>query len=112
MDCFVAPLLAMTLLMGKQPAVYIVANRRNGATYTGVTSDLVARIWQHREGITPGFSSRYGCKRLVWYELHGDMLTAIAREKQLKGGSRQKKIALIEAVNPHWHDLYADIAHS
>jgi putative endonuclease len=98
--------------MGKQPAVYIVANRRNGAIYTGVTSDLVARTWQHREGINRGFSRRYDCKRLVWFELHGDMVTAIAREKQLKGGSRQKKIKLIEAANPHWHDLYPEIAHS
>jgi putative endonuclease len=98
--------------MAKQPAVYIVANRKNGAIYTGVTSDLVARIWQHREGLNPGFSRRHQCKRLVWYELHGDMPTAIAQEKQLKGGSRRKKVALIESNNPHWHDLYPDIAHS
>ena len=98
--------------MAKQPAVYIVANRKNGAIYTGVTSDLVARIWQHREGLKPGSSRRHQCKRLVWYELHGDMPTAIARERQLKGGSRRKKVALIESSNPHWHDLYPDIAHS
>jgi putative endonuclease len=112
MDCFVAALLAMTDIMAKQPAVYIVANRKKGTIYTGVTSDLVARVWQHREGVNRGFTSRYECKRLVWFELHGDMPTAIAREKQIKGGSRQKKINLIEAVNPDWHDLYRDIAHS
>jgi putative endonuclease len=92
-----------------QPAVYLIANRRQGAIYTGVTSDLVRRIWQHREGIIDGFSKRYGCKRLVWYELHGTMEGAIAREKQIKGGSRRKKLALIEASNPDWRDLYFEI---
>lgn len=84
----------------KQPAVYIMASRRNGALYTGVTSDLVQRIYQHREALTPGFTSRYGCKLLVWYELRDDMAGAIAREKQIKGGSRRKKLALIESLNP------------
>jgi predicted GIY-YIG superfamily endonuclease len=67
----------------KQPAVYIMASHRNGTLYTGVTSDLPARVWQHRNGTT-GFTARYGCKTLVWYELHGEMLPAIAREKQIK----------------------------
>jgi putative endonuclease len=92
----------------KEPALYIVANRRDGTLYTGVTSDLVQRIWQHRNAIV-GFTARYGCKRLVWYELHGDMLAAIAREKQIKGGPRAKKLALIEAQNPSWEDLFDGI---
>jgi putative endonuclease len=93
----------------KQPAVYIMTNRRNGTLYTGVTSDLIARVWQHREGVVAGFTRRYGCKRLVWYELHHEMLTAIAREKQIKGGSRPDKLALIEKMNPGWQDLYSSM---
>jgi len=96
--------------MGKEPAVYIMANRRNGALYVGVTSSLVHRVHQHREELTEGFTRRYGCKRLVWYELHADMPAAIAREKQLKGGSRRKKIELIEAMNPEWKDLFREVA--
>ena len=92
----------------KQPAVYIVASRRNGTIYTGVTSDLVQRVWQHKTG-SSGFTARYGCKLLVWYELHSTMEYAIAREKQVKAGSRKKKLALIEAQNPQWRDLFADI---
>ena len=92
-----------------QPAVYIVANKRNGAIYTGVTSDLPKRTWEHREGVVEGFTKRYGCKLLVWYELHSTMEYAIAREKQVKAGSRKKKLALIEAQNPQWRDLYNDI---
>jgi predicted GIY-YIG superfamily endonuclease len=86
-----------------------MTNKRNGTLYTGVTSDLVARIWQHREGVVVGFTRRYGCKRLVWYEIHHEMRAAIAREKQIKGGSRPDKLALIEAMNPAWNDLYNDI---
>jgi putative endonuclease len=96
--------------VAKEPAVYIMANRRNGALYTGVTSSLLRRVNQHRQGLIDGFTRRYGCKRLVWYELHADMAAAIAREKQLKGGSRAKKIPLIEAMNPGWRDLYPEIA--
>jgi putative endonuclease len=92
-----------------QPAVYIVANRRNGTIYVGVTSNLMQRIWQHREGAVDGFTKRYGCKLLVWFELHSTMEHAITREKQLKAGSRRKKLALIEAANPQWRDLYAEI---
>jgi putative endonuclease len=91
-----------------QPAVYILASRRNGTLYTGVTSDLVQRIWQHKHGAI-SFTSRYGCKVLVWYEIHEEMLSAIAREKQIKAGSRSKKLALIEAMNPGWIDLYETI---
>jgi putative endonuclease len=86
-----------------------MANRRNGTLYTGVTSNLPQRAWHHRTGAVPGFTSRYGCKMLVWYELHSTMLDAIEREKQIKGGSRKDKLALIEALNPRWRDLYEDL---
>jgi predicted GIY-YIG superfamily endonuclease len=88
----------------------MMANRRNGAVYTGVTSDLVKRAWQHREGVRKGFTKRYGCKLLVWFELADTMDAAITREKQIKGGSRPKKLALIEAMNPGWRDLFEEIA--
>ena len=93
----------------KKPAVYIMASKRNGTVYTGVTSDLLRRVCQHREGLQPGFTRRYACHLLVWYEQHGTMESAILREKQLKAGSRQRKCALIEARNPTWRDLYPDI---
>jgi putative endonuclease len=88
-----------------------MANKRNGTLYTGVTSDLVKRVWQHRKASVPGFTNRYGCKMLVWYEVGGDMEHAILREKQIKAGSRTKKLALIEAGNPDWKDLWSEIAH-
>jgi predicted GIY-YIG superfamily endonuclease len=94
----------------KQPAVYIMANRPNGTLYTGVTSNLVHRAYQHRHALLSGFTTRYGCKLLVWYEVYDDMVSAITREKQIKGGSREKKLALIEKANPSWRDLYEDIA--
>ncbi len=93
----------------KQPATYILANQRNGTLYTGVTSNLPARVWQHREVTVEGFSKKYGCQLLVYYEVHCTMEAAITREKQLKGGSRTKKLALIESLNPEWRDLYEDI---
>ena len=89
------------------PAIYIMTNRRNGTLYVGVTSDLIKRVYQHKNGLTPGFAHRYDCKTLVYYEILGDMSSAIAREKLIKGGSRKKKILLIESINPEWHDLYA-----
>lgn len=92
-----------------RPTVYIMASKRNGTLYTGVTSDLPKRSWQHREGLVEGFSKRHGCKMLVWYELHATMEFAIAREKQVKGGSRKKKLALIEEANPQWRDLFEEI---
>lgn len=96
--------------MEKQPAVYIMTNQRNGTLYTGVTSDLVKRVWQHREGVMPdGFTSRHGCSMLVYYELADEMIAAIAREKQLKAGSRKKKLALIEGMNPQWKDLWEEV---
>jgi putative endonuclease len=94
----------------REPAVYIMASRRNGTLHVGVTSNLPGRVWQHREGLTPGFTKRYGCKLLVWYERHERMDEAIGREKQIKGGSRARKLALIETLNPSWRDLYEDLA--
>ena len=94
----------------KNPAVYIMANKRNGTIYTGVTSNLSRRVWEHREALVPGFTARYGCKLLVWFEFHEAMSTAIGREKQIKAGSRKKKLALIEANNPSWRDLYSTLA--
>jgi putative endonuclease len=90
----------------KQPCVYIVANKRHGTLYTGVTSDLPRRAYQHREGLVKGFTAKYGCNVLVWYEVHSTMIDAITREKQIKAGSRAKKIALVESLNPEWKDLY------
>lgn len=95
--------------MEKQPAIYIMASKRNGTLYVGVTSDLIKRVYQHKNSSSPGFSDRYDCNLLVYYEIHEEMLNAIAREKQIKGGSRKKKLALIEAMNPKWLDLYAGI---
>jgi predicted GIY-YIG superfamily endonuclease len=114
MDCFAslamtekdAQALDMREEMMKQPCVYIVANKRDGTLYTGVTSDLPRRAYEHREGLVKGFTTKYGCKILVWYEAHATMTDAIAREKQIKAGSRAKKLALIESLNPEWKDLY------
>ncbi|GAB6843537.1 putative GIY-YIG superfamily endonuclease [Methylorubrum rhodinum] len=94
----------------RQPAVYIMASGRNGTLYTGVTANLARRVHEHREGLLPGFTTRYGCKLLVWYEMHATMLHAITREKQIKAGSRDAKRAMIEAFNPNWRDLYGDLA--
>ena len=94
----------------KQPCVYIMASKRNGTLYTAVTSNLLQRAWQHRKGMADGFTKRYGCKLLVWFELALTMEAAIQREKQIKAGSRGKKLLLIEAKNPQWKDLFDDIA--
>jgi putative endonuclease len=114
MDCFVATLLAMTAEIGrkpmKQPCVCIVANKRRGTIYTGVTANLPRRAFEHREGLVRGVSAKYGCKILVWYELHESMIEAITREKQIKAGSRAKKLALIEGLNPEWKNLYESLA--
>ena len=93
----------------KNPCVYIMANRRHGTLYVGVTSQLGARVWQHKNGVTQGFTSQYRVHQLVWFEQHETMASAILREKQLKAGSRQRKIDLIEALNPQWLDLYERI---
>ncbi len=90
----------------KQPCVYIMANKRNGTLYAGVTSNLLQRVAQHRKGLLPGFTLRYGCKQLVWFEVHENMEAAIAREKQIKAGNRATKLRLIETLNPDWRDLY------
>ena len=90
--------------MQRQPCVYILASKRHGTIYIGVTSNLPAHLWQHQTGATPGFSSRYGVHRLVFFEVHETMDTAIAREKQLKEWKRDWKIALIERDNPFWED--------
>jgi putative endonuclease len=94
----------------KQPCVYIMASKRHGTLYTGVISNLPKRAFEHREGLVEGFSAKYDCKILVWYELHESMIEAIAREKQIKAGSRARKIALIEGLNPEWKDLYESLA--
>ncbi len=94
----------------REPTVYIMASRRNGTLYVGVTSNLGERAWQHRHGIVAGFTKRYGCRLLVWYERHERMDEAIGREKQIKGGSRAKKLAPIERMNPGWRDLYDELA--
>jgi putative endonuclease len=95
--------------MNKQPAVYILASKRNGTLYVGVTSDLVKRIWDHKNNMVEGFTKRYGVHQLVWYELHESMKSAIKREKLLKQWMRKWKLELIESVNPNWQDLYHTI---
>jgi len=91
--------------LNKQPAIYILANQRNGTLYIGVTSNLPQRIYQHQHGLIEGFSKKYNTKLLVYFEMYEDMLTAISREKSLKGITRRKKIALIESNNSKWEDL-------
>ena len=91
------------------PAVYILANSNNTVIYVGMTHLLSARIRQHKEKLVPGFTKRYNVDKLVYYEYHTDIRDAIGREKQLKAGSRKKKIELIESINPDWKDLYNDI---
>src|SRR5438128_1337037 len=93
----------------RQPAVYLMASRPNGTLYVGVTSSLAQRAYQHREGLVGGFTKRYGCKLLVWFEMHVTMQGAIGREKKIKGGSRAKMLGLIEAANPQWRDLYPEL---
>lgn len=93
----------------KSPCVYILASRRDGALYVGVTSDLVQRVWQHKSDFVKGFTSRYNIHSLVWYEAHDSMESAIAREKAIKKWRRQWKIDLIVQSNPYWRDLYSDI---
>ncbi len=92
--------------MAKVYCVYILTNEYNTVLYTGVTSDLEARVYQHREKLLPGFTRRYNFFKLVYYEAGDDASGAIAREKQIKAGSRQKKIDLINGMNPEWRDLY------
>jgi putative endonuclease len=95
--------------MTKQPVVYIMASRRNGTLYIGVTSDLVKRVWQHKNDVVEGFTKKYGVHTLVYYELHANMTEAIHREKQLKKWNRAWKIELIEKENPQWLDLWSTL---
>ena len=102
----------MTFSSGKQekiPCVYMLTNRRNGALYVGVSSGLAGRVWQHKNGLVDGFTKKYGVHRLVWYEAHPTMESAIVREKRLKNWHRDWKVRLIEEVNYDWVDLYAQI---
>jgi putative endonuclease len=93
----------------RQPCVYILASRRNGTLYVGVTSNLPGRIWQHRNDAVEGFTSRYGVHVLVWFEVHETMESAIVREKAIKEWKRAWKVELIQRSNPDWRDLYYDI---
>ncbi|MFJ1468604.1 GIY-YIG nuclease family protein [Massilia orientalis] len=95
--------------MERSSYVYMLASGLNGTLYVGVTSDLVKRVWQHREGLAEGFTKRYRVKMLVWCEIHADIMEAIRREKQIKKWDRSWKVELIQKTNPRWRDLYADI---
>jgi len=95
--------------MDRKPAVYLITNRPNGTLYTGVTSDLPGRIWQHKNKTMKGFSYKYNLTILVYFELFEGMYEAISREKQIKAGSRKSKIKLIESINSNWKDLYPNI---
>ena len=96
-------------MLQKEPAIYMMANKPNGTIYVGVTNDLIRRVYEHKSNVTASCTKKYGCHRLVYYECHESMYDAITREKQIKGGSRKKKIALIETLNPQWRDLYNSI---
>ena len=93
----------------KLPCVYLLASKRNGTLYVGVTSDLVKRVWEHKDDLVEGFTSKYGVHLLVYYEMHEDMLGAITREKQIKKWNRSWKLKLIERDNPEWKDLWAEV---
>jgi len=95
--------------MIKQPAVYILASKKNGTLYIGVTSNLVKRVWEHKNDLVAGFTKRYKVHNLVWYELHDNMDTAIEREKNMKEWERAWKIKLIEKDNQNWNDLFDSI---
>ncbi|WP_254434886.1 GIY-YIG nuclease family protein [Magnetospirillum sp. UT-4] len=95
--------------MTRRPCVYILANRRNGTLYIGVTSDVIRRIWEHKTDAVEGFTKTYGVHMLVYYEMHETMPDAILREKQMKKWNRAWKIEMIQRFNPQWRDLYDDI---
>jgi putative endonuclease len=95
--------------VAEQFYVYILASKRHGVLYVGVTSELVKRVWEHKTGVVKGFTWRYNLKQLVWYEVHAEALPAITREKQIKAWKREWKIELIEKNNPQWEDLYEGI---
>jgi len=89
--------------------VYMLASKRNGTLYVGVTSNLTQRTWQHKEGFVDGFAKKHEVKMLVWYELHESAISAITREKQIKKWRRDWKVEAIEVANPYWNDLYPEI---
>jgi putative endonuclease len=93
----------------KRPCVYVLASKRNGTLYIGVTADLVKRAWEHREQLVEGFTRKYGVHNLVYYEMHEDMIGAITREKQIKRRRRAWKLRMIESMNPEWQDLWSEI---
>ena len=93
----------------KQGYVYILFSQRNGTLYVGATSNLIARIYEHKNKMIDGFTKKYNVDKLGYYEVHDDIVAAIAQEKRIKGGSRAKKMALIESMNPEWNDLYYEI---
>ena len=93
----------------KQPCVYLLASKRNGTLYVGVTSDLIRRVWEHKQGVVEGFTKKYNVHMLVWFEMQQDMYTAITREKALKEWKRAWKLELIESGNPTWKDLYEEL---
>ncbi len=93
----------------KQPCVYMLASKRNGTLYVGVTSNLVQRIWQHKNNFVEGFTKRYRVHTLVWYEVHESMESAITREKAIKNWKRAWKLEMIEKFNSSWRDLYVEI---
>ena len=95
--------------MEKPGYVYVMASRRNGTLYIGVTSDLIRRVWQHREGIIEGFTKEYGCKTLVWYQAFSSIEDARRRELQMKEWKRAWKLREIEAMNPEWQDIYSNL---
>jgi putative endonuclease len=95
--------------MERQPAVYMLASRPYGTLYVGVTSNLRARVWQHRNDVIDGFTKKYAAHTLVWFEIHSTMYSAISREKQLKKWNRSWKVLLIQETNPDWRDLWNDI---
>lgn len=95
--------------MGNQYFVYIMTNKNNAVLYTGVTNDLKRRVYEHREKLTEGFTKKYNVLKLVYYEVFEDVYSAISREKQIKSGSRKKKIELINSINKEWKDLYEEI---
>jgi len=93
----------------RQPCVYILASKKNGTLYIGVTSDLIKRVWEHKNDLVEGFTKEYGVHQLVYFEMLEDMASAIQREKHLKKWNRDWKIELIEKDNPEWHDLYESL---
>jgi len=97
------------MIKKKQSYIYILFNKRNGTLYTGVTSNLIRRIYEHKNKLVEGFTKKYDVDKLGYYEIFDDITQAIEREKQIKAGSRKKKLQLIESINPNWEDLYDKI---